>query len=162
MMPTVHRRCAALLAFALALMLAPTSVHAQGVFVVTEPWVRPASAAGSTRAFMELSSSEGATLIDVRCAAAASVSLMNGQGRPVVPIALPLPAGATVLLAPARFQLALGRLTRPLRLGERVPLTLVIRNADGTTQEIAVDAEVRLRSPTDDHRHPHQHPAPGA
>jgi copper(I)-binding protein len=54
---------------------------------------------------------------------------------------------------------ALAPLARQLRLGDRVPLTLVVREADGVVQAIDVDAEVRRRSPTDDHRgHAHAHP----
>jgi hypothetical protein len=64
-----------------------------------------------------------------------------------------------VVLAPDKHRLALEGLTRPLRVGERVPITLTIRALDGTTQDVAVDAEVRRQSPTDAHRRgsPHRH-----
>jgi len=39
---------------------------------------------------------------------------------------------------------------------------LVIEGADGGTREIPVNAEVRRRSPTDDHRVPHKHSRNGA
>jgi len=42
-------------------------------------------------------------------------------------------------------------------LGERVPLTLVLRDAAGRRSELAVSAEVRIRSPQDDERRPHAH-----
>lgn len=136
-------------------IIALACTHAHAVFLVTEPWVRPARANAATEAYMQLRSSEGATLIDVRCAVAAEVSLRTAQGLRIAPIALPLPPGATVLLAPGKVRIALRGLVQPLRLGERVSLTLVLRRGDGTTQEIPVDAEVRRRSPTDDHRHRH-------
>lgn len=137
--------------------LALVSVHAHAVFVVTEPWVRPARAAQSTEAYMELVSSDGATLIGVRSPIAASITMRGPRGSQA---ALPLPPGATVALAPGKFRLALGRLARTLGVGDRVPLTLVLRDANGATQQIDVDAEVRLRSPADDHRRPHAHASP--
>lgn len=146
-------RAAAALACAL-LVLAPARA---GVFAVAEPWTRPAAAGASAEAFMELMSSEGATLVDVRSPVAAQVRLVSGKARQAPPFALALPARATVKLAPGGVRVVLERVARPLKLKDRVPLTLVLRNADGITQEIAVDAEVRRRSPSDDHRVPHKH-----
>jgi copper(I)-binding protein len=139
-----------------AAALAFGSAHAHAVFVVNEAWMLPARAAQSTEAFAELTSSDGATLVGVRSKLAASVALL---GSPAPPMALSLPAGTTVILAPGNVRLALARLTRTLRLGDRVPLTLIVRDAAGVPQEIDVEAEVRLHSPTYDHRHPHPHPA---
>ena len=140
---------------ALSLML--VNAHANAVFVVNEPWVRPAPAAQTTEAYMRLMSSDGATLVGVRSPIAGSVALLDAGGKHASPMALPLPAGDTVVLAPGKFRIALGRIVRTLRVGDRVPLTLVVRDASGASQEIDIDAEVRLRSPTDDHLHPHTH-----
>jgi copper(I)-binding protein len=145
-----------------ALPLLLVGVHAQAVFVVTEPWIRPAQQAHSTEAYMELMSSDGATLIGARTPVAASVALKGVHGATGAPIALPLPATATVMLAPGKIRLALGKITRTLRIGDRVPLTLVIRDVSGGTQQIEVDAEVRLHSPTEDHLRPHSHLPPRA
>jgi copper(I)-binding protein len=71
---------------------------------------------------------------------------------------LVLPAGQRVELAPGVYRIQLDGLTRKVGLGTRIPLSLTIRHDDGRLQEIAVDAEVRLRSPTEDESHPH-HPA---
>jgi len=68
-----------------------------------------------------------------------------------------LPAGETVLLAPGAQRFAIAKLGKPLKLGDRVPLLLVVEGIDGGTQEIPVNAEVRRRSPTDEHRVPHKH-----
>jgi hypothetical protein len=138
-----------------ALALALGSGGAQAVFVVTEPWVRPAAAAGATDAYMQLMSAAGTRIIRVGSAVAGDASLVAAQGGALQ--SLPLPAGATVVLAPGLTRIRLTGLARALRLGDRVPLTLVIEAPDGTTQTIAVDAEVRRRSPTDDHRQPHRH-----
>jgi copper(I)-binding protein len=145
------------LPIALSLML--VNAHAHAVFVVNEPWVRPATAAQATEAYMRLMSSDGATLVDVRSPIAGSVALVGAGSKRASPMALPLPAGNTVVLAPGRFRIALGKIARTLRVGDRVPLTLVVRDAAGAAQEIDVDAEVRLRSPTDDHLRPHAHAA---
>lgn len=153
MIARVRWRC---LLAALSLLLG--SAQAQGVFVVTEPWVRPAKQAQSTEAYMEMMSSEGATLIGAHTPAAGSVALVGVRGATRASMALPLPAGATVALAPGKIRLALGRIGRTLRNGDRVPLTLVVRDISGGTQQIEVDAEVRLHSPRDDHRGPHTHP----
>lgn len=150
MIARLHQWRCLLTAWALALV----SAHAQAVFVVTEPWVRPARAAQSTEAYMELMSSDGATLVGVRSKVATSVVLHGARGSP---IALSLPAGATVALAPGKLRLTLGKLGSTLRLGDRVPITLIVRDGTGVTQEIGVDAEVRLHSPTHDHQHPHTH-----
>jgi copper(I)-binding protein len=150
MIARVHRWRRWLTAAGLAL----GSAHAHAVFVVSEAWIRPARETQSTEGFAELTSSDGATLVGVRSKLAASVAL---RGSPAPPMALPLPAGTTVILAPGKVRLALARLTRTLRLGDRVPLTLIVRDDAGVTQEIDVDAEVRLHSPTYDHRPPHTH-----
>ena len=104
-------------------------------------------------------SSDGATLIGARSPIAGSVALVGAEGKRASPMALPLPAGNTVKLAPGKFRIALGKIVRTLRVGDRVPLTLVVRDVSGASQEIDVDAEVRLRSPTDDHLRPHTHAA---
>jgi copper(I)-binding protein len=126
------------------------------VFTVNEPWVSPAGAGGASEAYMEITSSEEATLVDARCAVAARVALATGQRRQPPPFALALPARTTVMLAPGAVRLALARVERTLKRGERVALTLVVRYADGSTRDIEVDAEVRRRSPSADHG-VHQH-----
>jgi periplasmic copper chaperone A len=142
-----------------ALAFALGGTHARAVFVVTEPWVRPAAMGAATEAFMELASSEGATLVAVRSPAAARAAVVDARGRSFAKDGVPLPAGERVLLAPGGVRVSLAPLVRPLRLGDRVQLTLFVRAPDGVEQAIDVDAEVRRRSPTDDHRgHAHAHP----
>jgi hypothetical protein len=53
--------------------------------------------------------------------------------------------------------LSLRRLSKTIKLGDVLPLTLTIRTADGALQEIAVGAVARLRSPIDDERRAHRH-----
>jgi copper(I)-binding protein len=148
----IHR-CAGHVLLACAVLFACGSVAA-GVFAVNAPWVRPASRGQATEAFMELTSSDASTLVGARAAVARRATLRGAKG-PVESIALP--AGKALLLAPAGLRIALGGLDRTLHLGDRVSITLVVRRADGTQDEIPVDAEVRRRSPIDDERRAHHH-----
>lgn len=133
------------------------ATEAMAVFVVTEPWVRLSADAHSAEAYMELTSTEAAALVDVRCDAAKSIAMRSpGKSRASVK-SIALPAGKTVALAPRAQRLALSGLHRNLSLGDHVAMMLVIANADGTRREIPVSAEVRLHSPTDDHLHGHAH-----
>jgi VCBS repeat-containing protein len=61
-------------------------------------------------------------------------------------------------LAPGEYRIALTRLTRPLKIGDHVPVSLTIESADGKRQELLINAEVRRRSAYDDEMtHPHKH-----
>ena len=127
------------------------------VIAINEPWVRPASVGASTDVFMELAVSEAATLVDVRTPVATKVALAQGKQRRAPPFALALAAQVPLLMRDRGTHIVLARVERTLRRGDRVPLTLVLRYADGTTQDVEVDAEVRRRSPSDDHRSAHRH-----
>jgi copper(I)-binding protein len=146
-------RC--VLAFGLALELLPA--NAAAVFIVTEPWVRVASNGRSAEAYMQLRSSEGGAVVGVRSELTANIAMRPPGAAGATVNEIPLPAGASVLLAPGAYRLALPSLGRPLKLGDRVALVLIVAAADGSRQEIPVNAEVRRRSPTDDHKVPH-HP----
>ncbi|MEO8509079.1 MAG: hypothetical protein ABI593_15745, partial [Betaproteobacteria bacterium] len=63
-----------------ALALALGSRGAQAVFVVTEPWVRPAAAAGTTEAYMQLMSAAGARVVRVGSIIAGGASLVAAPG----------------------------------------------------------------------------------
>ncbi len=154
----MRRRIQLRLALVASLALAPAA-GAVSAFNVNEPWVKPAAAGGSTEAYMEMRSSDASAIVDVRSPVAASVMLVTSKGRQAPPFALTLPAGTLVSLAAGGNRFALLRVSRPLNLGDRVPLTLVVRRGDGTTQDIDVDAEVRRHSPSYDHGvgRPHPH-----
>ena len=105
----------------MAALAAFANPAACAVFQVIEPWVRPASAAATTEAYMQLVSSEGTTLVGVRSPAASHVELATGQRRTPPPFALALPPRTTVLLAPGTTRIVLRQLVHPLKLGEHVP-----------------------------------------
>jgi len=109
---------------------------------------------------MNLTSTDGATLVAVRTDEAAGVALRGpGKGARTLDL-IPLPAKTLVALAPGKDRIVLIRLARTVKLGEHVALTLTIQGNDGVRQDIPVAAEVRTRSPLDDelrahHSHPH-------
>jgi copper(I)-binding protein len=142
--------------FSLVLMLFAS--HANALFIVNQPWARPANVGQSTEVYMNLTSTDGATLVAVRTDAATGMAIRApGKGTQSVD-RLPLPAGILIALAPGKDRLAMIKLTRNAKLGDRIALTLTIEALDGTRQEIPVSAEVRKRSPVDDERIHHSHP----
>ena len=145
------------LAVALGLFLAASGTAAQALVVINQPWVKPAAAGRSTEAYMNLTSTEGGTLVAARSDLADATTLHRPGSDARAAAELALPAGAIVELAPGHYRLSLRRLSRTVKLGDILPLTLTIRSADGALQEIAVGAVARLRSPVDDERRAHRH-----
>lgn len=139
----------------LGLSLFAASAHA--LFIVNQPWVRPAQSGQSTELYMNLTSTDGATLLEVRTDAAAQVVLRaSGKSARTIP-ELPLPAGQLVALSPANSRIGLLRLTRTLKLGDRIDIVLSIRGADGVRQDIPLSIEARWRSAEEDELRAHQH-----
>jgi copper(I)-binding protein len=144
------------LTLAVACALAPPARG--GVLTVNAPWVRAGSGARVAEAYMELRSSDGAVLVGATSATAIRVTVRSPDPRSVRITALALPAGTPVLLAPGGYRLSLERANRDsLKLGDRIPLTLILRDRDGAPQAISITAEVRRRSAIDDHLHPDSH-----
>ena len=123
------------------------------VFVVNQPWVAPARKAQTTHAYMNLTSTNGATLLSARSEDAGRVSLHSTHSAAAAGMALP--ARSEVSLAPGHDYLTLTRLTRALKIGDWVRITLTVRDGDGAVHEIPVNAEVRVRSPVDVERRAH-------
>ena len=145
------------LLYAVTLAFALPAAVAQALTIVNEPWVRPAAAGRSTEAFMNLTSTEGAALVAAHSDSAAATTLHRPGADRRAAAELALPAGAIVELAPGKYRLSLRRLSRNIKLGDIVPLTLTIRSVDGVLQDIAVGAVARLRSPVEDERRAHRH-----
>jgi copper(I)-binding protein len=139
----------------LGVTLALFASQAGAMFVVNQPWVVPAPKGRSTAAYMDLTSTEAATLVGARSDAAQEVTI-GGRAHPAQSLPkLALPAGRMIRLAPHSYRLVLDKLSRSIKRGERVQLTLVIEAADGSRQEIPVDAEARFNSPLDEERRAH-------
>jgi copper(I)-binding protein len=143
--------------FVATFAMALCATDAAAVFVITEPWVRSAANPTTAEAYMELVSSDGSALVGVRSAGSARAELRApGTKRDVVD-RIDLPKGTKVVLAPGAYRIALSGLAKPLHLGDRIPLVLIVVQADGARQEYDVNAEVRHHSPTDDHKNGHRH-----
>jgi copper(I)-binding protein len=150
-----HRLPARRLLLAGAIGFALLASDASALFIVNQPWVRPARKAQTTNAYMNLTSTDGATLLAARSEAALHVSLRSAHS--IAAAGLPLPAKSEIALAPGHDHLRLTGLTRTLKIGDRIDITLTVRDDDGTVQAITVSAEVRFRSPVDDERRAHHH-----
>jgi copper(I)-binding protein len=135
-----------LLALALASLV---SLPALAQVSVSDPWIRAtvpqAKVAG---AFMQLKSAKAATLVEVKSPVAGRVELhqmaMEGQTmrmRAVESIALP--AGRTVNLASGGYHVMLFDLKQQLKEGEQVPLTLVVQDAAGKRENVALSVPVK-------------------
>jgi hypothetical protein len=155
LLPLAARLAGVVVAVALSTMLADAAPDSQSLFIVNQPWVKPGVRA--TEAYMNLTSTEGATLIGVRSPIAAQAALRGPGAHGRVRAFLALPAGSAVALRPGSDHVALTGLARALKPGERVALTLLVETAAGMRQEIAIDAEVRNESPLDAERHAHRH-----
>ena len=145
-----RRSAAWFLGVALALGAGETSA----LFIVNQPWVVPAAKGRSTAVYMDVTSTEGAALVGASSEASASVSIRGPQAASRM-ARLALPAREMVRLAPKGYRLVLERTTRPIKRGERVRLTLIIEAADGSQQEIGIDAEARFDSPLEAERRAH-------
>jgi len=130
---------------------------ANALFIVNQPWVRPAQVGQATEVYMDLTSTEGGKVIGVRTDVAKTATI-RGPGKAVIVTSkVILPPQTLVALAPGRYRIALGQLMRTLKLGDRLNLILTVEQDDGSRQDIEVNAEVRLRSPIDDERRVHEH-----
>ena len=131
------------------------AADAVAILTVSQPWARVAADQRSAEIYMEIRSSEDATLVDASTFAAAktSIRLPGKRANPLPGIALA--ANAVVQLAPAGFRIALAGLTKSLKLGDQIPISLTIMSANGNMQDVLVTAEVRRHSATEDELHTH-------
>src|SRR5947207_5514759 len=146
-----------LLRHALVLLAMLFAGRALAMVVVNEPWVRVTAHGRTAEVYMRISSSEDARLVAVSSPAAKSVTLRSPLVSKRVATGIELPPHQTILLAPDGYRVELKKFVKPIRLGQRIPLTLTVRSGDGTTQDIAITAEVRHHSPSEDEATGHGH-----
>ena len=142
--------CAVLLAAAAA---------AQGQVEARAAWAR-ATVQGQTTAgaYMQLTSSERASLVGAESPAAASVEIheMKMEGKVMRMRALSrleLLPGKTVELKPGGYHIMLLELKRPLKKGEVVPIRLKLEMKDKSVRTLEVRAEVREPTAAGQHGH---------
>ncbi|MFA7270299.1 MAG: copper chaperone PCu(A)C [Sterolibacterium sp.] len=147
--------------FALAIVLAISGSTVLADVGVKDAWAR-GTVAGQTAtgAFMELKSSDDATLIGVSSPVAGVVELHemtmdNGVMKMRALPRLDLPAGKPVALRPGSYHIMLMDLKQPLKKGDSLLLTLKLESKDKKLSTLEVKAEVRdlTAMPAMEHKH---------
>lgn len=111
-------------------------------------WVRgTVPAQMTTGAFATLTSTEDAKLVAVKSPIAKTVEIhtmesMGGMMHMQAVDAVPLPAGKAVPLQ-GEYHVMLIGIAKPLKAGDKVPLTFVIEDAKGKRSSLRVSAAVR-------------------
>jgi len=130
------------------LLLAVSSVCLAQV-QVTNPWVRATVAQQkATGAFMSITASKGARLVEARSPGAGVVEIHemkmeNNVMRMRAVQALDLPAGKAVELKPGGYHVMLMELRQQMKEGDSVPITLIVEGPDKKRETVDVKAVVR-------------------
>jgi len=135
--------------FILALACATTAAIACAQVTVTDPWVRATVPnQHASGAFMQLTAGQDMKLVEVRSPVAAHVEIHEMamdrdvmKMRPVASVALP--AGKPVDLKSGSYHVMLLDLKDQIKVGDTVPLTLVVEGKDGKRQSVEVKAAAR-------------------
>jgi copper(I)-binding protein len=137
----------------LLLALSAATSYAQNV-TVNDAWVR-ATVPGqkATGAFMKITAKDGATLVAASSPAAGVVQVhemkMDAGVMKMRELkgGLPLPAGQAVELRPGSYHVMLMDLKAPLPKDTLVPLTLVVKNAQGVESKVELKVSVSAVAP---------------
>ena len=133
----------------IAIVLVPAMALSADAVRVIDPWARPTVPGQKVGGvYMEIISPRKARLIGVAspvsgAAEVHSMTMDGGTMRMRALGALDLPAGTPVKLAPGGYHVMLFDLKKPLVVGEKVPLTLLIEEAGKRAKKIKVSAIVR-------------------
>lgn len=115
---------------------------------IENAWVRaPAPGQAVVGGFLDITSPDDARLISARSAVAGTTELheMSMKDGVMIMRAVPyvaLPKGQTVKLQPGGLHIMLFDLKKPLKTGDKVPLSLKIESGK-TSRTVEVQAEVR-------------------
>ena len=146
----------------LGMSLLGIAAQASAQTVVENAWVRatvPGQA--STGAFLTLTADADIKLLEVQSPAAKIVQIHQSSMKDDVMsmhevTSVALPAGQPVVLDPSSYHVMLINLAGQVKEGDKVPLTLIVEDAKGVKQSIAVEATARaLNAP--DHGAMHDH-----
>ncbi|MDI9776532.1 copper chaperone PCu(A)C [Pseudomonas putida] len=146
-----------------AIALLGLALPALAQTTVSDAWVRASVPhQPSTGAFMTLTASTDSKLVGVASPVAKTVQVhemtMNGDVMGMKEVkAVALPAGKPVSLDPNGYHVMLMGLTRQVKEGEKVPLTLTIEDAKGTRETVDVQADVRPLNAEAGGGHDHMH-----
>jgi hypothetical protein len=127
-----------------ALVILTFAASAQAEVIVKDAWIRatvPQQKVGGV--FLQIECSSDAKLIEAHSDAAASAELHemkfdNNIMRMRAIEQLELPAGKSITLKPGGYHLMLMGLKNQVKVGDVIPLTLVIENKDKKRQTVQV------------------------
>jgi periplasmic copper chaperone A len=142
-----------LLALVFSVLATAALAQAQALVQVDGAWARATGPGQKTAgAYMRLTAREPLSLVGAESSASAVAELhemkLDGDVMRMRPVSqLPLPAGRTVELKPGGLHLMLVDLKAPLQPGTRVPVTLLLRDAQGLEQRVALEVPVSTRAP---------------
>jgi copper(I)-binding protein len=126
---------------------------------VENAWARatvPGQKNGSV--YLDLTSASDAVLVAVGSLVAQSAELHSSSmdGGVMRMRALPrleLPAGRTVRLTPGTMHVMLVDLKQPLKVGDKVPLTLSVQSSGSSLTTLKLQVEVRADAGAESHKH---------
>jgi len=128
---------------------------------IADAWVRaPAPGQKTAGAYVALTSDRDASIVAAGSPAAARVEMHStttegGVMRMRASPRIELPAGKTVKLAPGGIHLMLIDVKQPLKVGDKVPLTLSVQPtgaaAGMSLTTLQLEAEVRAAGPAEPH-----------
>ena len=148
----------------LLLSLLGLSLQVNAQTVVDDAWVR-ATVAGqpSTGAFMHITASSDSKLVEVQSPVAKTVQIheskMENDVMSMQQVAsVALPAGKSVAIVPEGYHVMLIDLVGQIKVGDQVPLTLIVEDSKGVKESIEVKAQARaLNSMPMHHDHGSMH-----
>lgn len=130
---------------------------------VDEAWSRATSAGQEVGMVgMVLTSKKEGKLVAATSTAAASTEIHsmrmeNGIMKMRQIETMPLPANQPVTLGPGREHIMLIGLKKPLKAGDKVSVTLTVKYADNSSENIQVDADIRAMNGGMQHQHHQSH-----
>ncbi|MCF8199575.1 MAG: copper chaperone PCu(A)C [Sulfuritalea sp.] len=123
---------------------------AQAEVTIKEPWVRATVAQQkATGAFMQITSSQDARLVEARSPVAGVVEIhemsmdKDVMRMRAMPGGLELPGGKTVELKSGGYHIMLMQLKQQMKEGANVPLTLIVEDKDKKRSTIEIKAPVK-------------------
>ena len=122
---------------------------AQAEVTITDAWVRgTVPAQTSTGAYMKIKSTEDAKIVAASSPAAKMVeihemAMANGTMEMKSVEALALPAGKSVELKSGGYHVMMMGLAKPLKAGDKVPITFTVEGKGGKKTTVEVKADVR-------------------
>ncbi|RXU65627.1 transporter [Pseudomonas protegens] len=144
-----HQRPSRLKSALLLISLLGLAGTAGAATQVDNAWVR-ATVPGqhASGAFMDLTASSDSKLVEVQSPVAKNVQIhqssMHNDVMSMQPVdAIALPAGKKVSLDTHGYHVMLMELTGQIKVGDTVPLTLIVENAQGEKESIKVQAQAR-------------------